>query len=305
MTPDAYTIREAFLDVGDGHTLYIHEWGNPKASNPFISLHGGPGDSMSDSHKLRYDPRQHRVIFFDQRGCGRSTPYGELRNNTTTDLVEDISKIADHCGVESFVLTGASWGSCLALAYAIAHPERVQALVINGIFTGSQAEISWLDSGQFRTFYPEAWQTYLEATPKSYRDNPTAYHAKRVLGDDANAARESAYAYSRLEGSVMALDDRFKPVDMLEYDHIPTRIELHYMANTCFMPDRYVLDHAHKLTMPVWIIQGRYDMVCPPQAAYELHQQIASSRLVWTTAGHRSADRETSTVLKTLAMQFS
>ena len=144
MNKDPYIISENMFDVGDGHRLYVQEWGNPDASTTTIFLHGGPGGQIRDKHKGAFDPKTQHVIFFDQRGCGRSTPYGSLENNDTNKLIEDISKIADAFNIKTFVLHGSSWGSTLALAYALAHPERVYALVIGGIFTGSKAEIDWI-----------------------------------------------------------------------------------------------------------------------------------------------------------------
>lgn len=305
MNPDEYTIKEHFLDVGDGHQLYIQDWGNPDASEPILFLHGGPGDGCHERHKDRFDPAQHRVIFFDQRGCGRSLPYGSLEHNTTDKLVEDIEKIAKYLTLHSFVVTGGSWGSTLALAYAIKHPERVKALVIQGIFTGSKTEIDWLDKGLFKTFYPEAWEEFLAQTPKAHHRDPSAYHAKRALGDNAEESVASAYAYECLEGAVMNLDDRFSPSNPLEYDPMPIRVEMYYMKNGCFMPDKYILDNAHKLTMPVWLVQGRYDMVCPPVTAYELSKKLPNGKLLWTIAGHRGGDRNSSDVMRSILLQFS
>lgn len=305
MTPDAYTIAEHHFSVGDGHTLYVQDWGNPKAKKVIISLHGGPGGHSKDKHKTTFDPTQQRVIFFDQRGCGKSTPYGSLEHNTTDKLVEDISTIADKLNLSMFILAGGSWGSCLALAYALKHPERVSAMVLHGILTGSQPELEWLDNGLFRTIYPDVWERYLEATPKAHRDDPTVYHYKRIMGEDEAAARESGHAYETLEGSIVSLDDRFTPSEPTEdYDPAGIRTERHYVANKCFMPDRYILDNAHKLVMPIWLVQGRYDMVCPPVTAYELHKQLPNSELIWTINGHRP-DHEAITVMKTILLNLT
>jgi proline iminopeptidase len=304
MTPDTYTVAEHHFSVGDGHKLYVHDWGKPDAKQVIISLHGGPGGGTKDSHKRRFDPTRQRVIFFDQRGCGHSTPRGSLEHNTTDKLVEDISTIADKLKLEKFILTGGSWGSCLALAYALAHPERVSAMVLHGIFTGSQAEIDWLDSGLFRTVYPDAWERYLQATPTAHRSNPTAYHYARVMSGNLADARASGHAYETLEGSVMALDDRFAPSDQALHDPTDIRMEMFYLAKHCFMPERFILDNAPKLHMPIWLVQGRYDMVCPPMTAYELHKQLPNSELVWTLNGHRP-DHEATTVLKTVLLQLT
>ena len=302
MTPDEYTLSESMLNVGNGHQLYIHDWGNKAAVKPILFLHGGPGGSAKDSYKETFDPTKQRVVFFDQRGCGRSLPLGSLEHNTTDDLIEDIEKIATRLSLETFIISGGSWGSCLAIAYGIAHPERVTALVLHGIFTGSQSEIDWLDSGKFQTFFPDVWEQYLEATPLAFRNEPNKYHAAKILGPDDEAAKQSAYAYERLEGSLIKLDDRFTMEPLETYDPTGIRIETHYLQHGCFMPSNYLLDNAARLTMPVWLVQGRYDMVCPPIAAYNLHDALPNSHLIWTINGHK-AEHEASTVLKLLLQQ--
>lgn len=305
MTPDAHTIKEFFIDVGHGHQLYVQDWGNKKAKLPIISLHGGPGGGHHDGYKANFDPAKQRIVFFDQRGSGRSVPYGSLKHNTTADLVADIEKIADALKLKKFILNGASWGVALALAYALAHPKRVAAMVLSGIFTGSQNEVDWLDKGRFRTFYPDAWERYENSVPKAHRRNPSAYHFERLLGTNEDEVRLSGYAYESLEGSVMSLDDRFHPPDPETYDPASIRIEVHYMVNRCFMPDRQILDNAAKLTMPIWLVQGRYDMVCPPTTAYELSQKLPDCRLIWTIGGHRRGEHETHTIVRTILHQLA
>jgi proline iminopeptidase len=299
MTPDKFTISEKFLDVSDGHQLYVYEWGNPKATTKIICLHGGPGGGIKDRHKGSFDPEIHHVIFFDQRGCGKSLPSGSREHNTTQKLIEDITKIADTYGFEQFVVRGNSWGSCLALAYALAEPKRVKALVIGGVFTGNKSEIDWLDKGGFKVTFPDVWQTYLDATPKNHQDNPTEYHTKRALGEDPIAAKESAYTYDCLEGAIMSLDDTFTPDDFEKYDPAGMQIEMYYLHNGCFMPDRYILDNAHKLTMPIYIVQGRYDTVCPPVTAYELSHKAPNTKLIWTIANHRG-EHEDNNLFRTI-----
>lgn len=306
MTPDEYTIREFFIEVGDGHELYVQDWGNKKAKHPIIFLHGGPGNGCKDKHKMLFDPAKHRVIFFDQRGAGKSLPYGSLERNTTGDLVEDIARITKQLKISSFVLVGGSWGSALALAYAVKYPQNVQALVLNGIFTGSQAEIDYFDKGAFRTWFPEVWERYLAATPKEHQDSPTKYHYKQILGKDEDAARKSACTYSNMECALLSLDDRFTPTDPGDpaFDPSQTKILAHYLSNSCFLPDRHIFNNVRKLTMPVWLVQGRYDMVCPPNTAYELHKKLPKSNLLWTIGGHRSSERETHSVMRSILLQF-
>lgn len=291
MTPDKYTIKETFLPVGDDHELYVHEWGTATSATTFLFLHGGPGSGCSDSHKEFFAPTRDRVIFFDQRGSGKSLPYGLLKSNTTQHLVDDITKILDSSDTEKVVIVGGSWGSTLALAYVLAQPERVEGLVVRGIFTGSKAEIDFMEKGGFRHFYPDVWGDFVASVPKKYQDDPAAYHQKRLLGSDKEAMQASSLAYSLLEGSIMKLDDRVHPPSVDDFDPFPMRIEVHYTNELCFMPDRYLLDNASKITVPVWIIQGRYDNVCPPITAYELHQKLPNSQLIWTTAGHSGSDR--------------
>lgn len=304
MTPDQYTNKEFFIEVGDGHQLYAHDWGNPKGL-PVIVLNGGPGESAGDGHKRGFDPDVHRVIFFDQRGCGKSLPYGSLEHNTTADMIEDITKIADHLGIKKFVLKGGSWGATLALAYALKYSKRIKAMVLYGIFTGAQDEIDYIDKGGFATHFPDAWQTYLDATPESHRHAPSKYHFARILGNDGQAARESALIYRDLEGAVIRLDDRFTPNNPEDFDPTGIQMEVYYMTNRCFLPDNYILDNAHKLDMPIWLVQGRYDMVCPPQFAYRLHKRLPKSRLVWTTSGHLGSERENHSVMRAILLQLA
>src|SRR3989344_4695027 len=176
MTPDKYTISERFIGVGNEHELYVHDYGNPKAKISILFLHGGPGSGCDDSHKqLLLNPEKQRIIFFDQRGSGKSLPKGSLRHNTTDYLIKDIEAIAKEYKLSQFVITGGSWGSCLALAYALKHPKRVKAMVLRGIFTGSSREIDFLDKGRFQDFFPDVWGAYLARTPEKYRQNPSAY----------------------------------------------------------------------------------------------------------------------------------
>lgn len=305
MTPDSYTISEQFLDVGDGHRLYIQEWGNPKAKIPIIFLHGGPGAAVYDSNKLFFDAEQQRVIFFDQRGAGKSLPKGSLENNTTAHLVEDIEKLANHYKFGQFVITGGSWGSCLALAYAMRHPKRIKAMVLRGIFTGSQDETDYLDKGLWRTFFPDVWEAYLSRTPKEHHKDPSAYHYQQLHSKDPAEVKASAYAYSELEGSLLSLDDRHMPENFEDFDPAGMEIELHYLENLCFMPDRHILKNANNLQVPIWLVQGRYDMVCPPITAHELHKKLPQSQLIWSSAGHRGSDRGIYEIMRSLLLELT
>ncbi len=305
MTPDIYTISETMLGVGDEHQLYVQDWGNKAAETTFIFLHGGPGSGCNDGHKLHFNPLKNRVVFFDQRGSGKSIPAGELEANTTAHLVQDIETITKKLKLKNFILVGGSWGSTLALAYGLEHPNKVQAMILRGIFTGSQSEIDFMDKGEFRSFYPDVWDTFAQSVPEEYRDNPAEYHRPRALGKNKKAAKKSAYAYEQLESGIMRLDDRFKASDFEEFDPNGTLIEILYLQNRCFLPDNYILQNAHKLAMPIWLVQGRYDVVCPPITAYNLNKALPDSQLIWTLAGHGGGERENFDVTKTIIGTFA
>ncbi len=295
MNPDAHTIAEHNLDVGHGHTLYIQDWGNKKAKTPIFFLHGGPGGQCKDTHKLPFDPRDQHVIFHDQRGCGQSTPLGRWHHNNTQELAADITKIADFLGIDKFIITGGSWGSTLALYYALCEPRRVKAVVVDGVFTGSQTEIDWLDKGLFRAHFPDVWERYLAATPKHHWDDPSTFHTTQALGTDEAAARKSVHAYGELERSLMSLDDSFLPSNTEEFQPEGMLLEMRYLRKRCFLPDRFILKNATKLTMPLYIVQGRYDFVCPPHTAYELSKIAPNAYLTWVISGHKR-EHETNSV---------
>ncbi len=304
MTPDKYTNRELMLDVGDGHTLYVHDWGHDDANVPILFLHGGPGSGVSDKHKRRFEPENQRVVFFDQRGAGKSLPKGELRDNTTDKLIEDIEKILSKLQIKKIILVGGSWGSTLALTYAIRYPERVKNLVVSGIFTARSEEIDYIDNGGFRAFFPEVWNRYVASVPRQNQANPSKYHYEHALGKNKNFAKKSAYAYMQLEGPLVSIDDRYYPDSFDDFEPEGMIIEMHYLHNNCFLEENYILNNAAKLTMPVWIIQGRYDMVCPPMTAYDLHGKLPNSQLIWTIAGHGN-DRSNYDVLRSVLLNIA
>lgn len=291
MEADDFTIKEKFISVDNGHKLYTQLWGNNASKLTFVFLHGGPGSGCSDTHKQLFDPARHRVIFFDQRGAGRSTPAGSLLHNTTDKLLEDINEITNYYQSDELVLVGGSWGSTLALAYALEYPDKLRALVIRGIFMGSQAEIDFLDKGRYKDFFPEVWQDFVSSVPEQFSHSPASYHTTNILNKDRDLAKKSAYAYSRMEYALLGIDDRRKPADYDSFDPNGTIIEVSYLKNLCYMTDNHLLDNAHKINTPVWIVQGRYDAICPPTNAYKLHQELPDSRVTWTTAGHSGSDR--------------
>ncbi len=299
MTPDEYTISEHFLDVGNGHQVYVHDWGNKKAKSTIMLVKGGPGSSSKDKDKQTFDPTKQHVIFFDQRGSGRSLPLGSLENNTTSHLVNDMVKIAKYCSVDKLVLHGGSWGSTLSLCFAIEHPHMVEAMVLHGIFTATKKELDWLLDGDWRAFYPDVWARYLSQTPQPHQSNPSKFHMEQALDSARVNSKLSAFTFDLMEGSIGQLDDRATPEDFEAYDPTGIRTEIYYMANDCFIPDEHIIKNAHRLTMPIFMIQGRYDMVCPPTTAYHLHEALPDSQLIWTMNGHRP-ERESNAVMRAL-----
>jgi proline iminopeptidase len=304
MTPDSNTIEETFIDVSHGHRLYAQDWGNPKAKIPIVFLHGGPGDGTSDRAKLRFEPESQRVIFFDQRGSGKSIPYGEIKFNSTSDLIDDIDKVADKFKLSKFIISGNSWGSLLSLAYGLKHPQRLVGVVISGVFLGSKKEIDWINKGGFKNFYPEVWYKLLEQTPPQEHKDPLSYHYKQVTSGDYTEAKKSAYLYQTLEGSLLRLDDRYTPSDFSNFDPTAAFIAMHYMTNNCFLKDNYLLNNAKNIKLPVRIVQGRYDMVCPPTTAYLLNKELHDSRLTWTINGH-IGEHEASNIMQLAYLELS
>lgn len=299
MTPDKHTIEETMLDVGNGHTLYIQTWGN-KHGAPMLFLHGGPGSGCSDKQKKFFDPNKHYVVFFDQRGSGKSLPTGSLTNNTTAEMVADIDKVLAHAGIKKATFVGGSWGSLLALYYALQKPEKVDALVVRGVFTGRKSEIDFINAGGFKDFFPEVWDDFVASVPTGNQENPAEFHASKIFGMDAEASKKSAYAFGVMEGSIMSLDDRTSETVYETYDPASSMIEMHYILNGCFIEEGYILKNAHRLHMPVHIVQGRYDLVCPPITAYELAKLAPQAELQMTVAGHSGWDRENYLAVKTI-----
>jgi proline iminopeptidase len=304
MKPDKHTIKETHLAVGDGHKLYVQEWGNPKAKHNFIFLHGGPGSGCNDGHKTVFDPAKHRVAFFDQRGSGLSTPKGSLKANDTKHLIDDVSAVADHLNMDSFYLVGGSWGSTLALAYVLENPKRVLGLVLRGIFTARQSETDYIDMGRAADFYPEVWKDFVDSVPLEHRNDPSAYHREKMFAGNATEAKKSAFAYNNLEHYVIQLDDRPPNNDFETYDPSSTIIEQSFLTKGCYLPEGHIIENASKITAPVWIVQGRYDIVCPPITAYQLHQKLPNSQLFMTVAGHSAGDRANWDTTKAILAQI-
>ncbi len=283
------------LPVSDTHTLNVEEVGNPKGT-PVIFVHGGPGGGIDENHRRFFDPKRWRVILFDQRGCGKSTPFGELKDNTTFDLVADMEKIRQHLNIDRWHVFGGSWGSTLALSYAITHPTLVQSLVLRGIFLVRKQEIDWFYQHGASMYYPEEWEDFLAPIPEAERgDLVRAYH-KRLNSSDEKTLREAAIAWSKWEGSTSKLKKNDSMVQSFSDDHFAyafARIENHYFVHGAFFSeDNWILNNVAKIKdIPGIIVQGRYDMPCPPTSAYELHKKWPKSKLIIVEeAGHSASE---------------
>jgi proline iminopeptidase len=295
--PELEPYDSGHLRVDSVHSVYFEQCGNPKGK-PAIFIHGGPGGGSSSVHRRFWDPAVYRIILFDQRGCGRSTPHAELRNNTTWDLVEDMERIRARLGIERWQLFGGSWGSTLALAYAQQYPDRVTDMVLRGIFLLRRREIQWYYQEGASRIFPEAWQDYLEPIPEDERDDMVGAYYRRLTSSDRAERIRAARAWSMWEGSTSRLvpdPELIKRTGDETFAEAFARIECHYFINGgFFQEDNYLLENAHRIQhIPTVIVQGRYDIVCPPESAYQLHQACPNSTLIIAPkSGHSALEPE-------------
>ncbi len=279
------------LRVSGLHELYYEQCGNPQGK-PVVFLHGGPGGGIEPRHRRFFDPQAYRVVLFDQRGCGRSTPYASLVDNTTWDLVDDIEALREHLGVERWQVFGGSWGSTLALAYAQKHRERVTEMVLRGIFTFTPEEMDWFYLHGTRVLFPDAYEEFLAAIPSDeHGDVIGAYH-RRLTSDDPQVRRAAARAWSMWECRVATLlpdEALVSHCDDAGFTLAFARIECHYFINKGFFDaPTALLDGMDVLhDVPGTIVHGRYDVICPPRNAWRLHRAWPSSTLRYVPdAGH-------------------
>ena len=293
--PEIEPYNTGFLKVSELHTIYFEEAGNPQGK-PVIFVHGGPGGGIDASYRRFFDPKIWRVILFDQRGCGQSLPAFELKENTTWDLVADMEKIRTKLNVEKWSVFGGSWGSTLALAYAINHTERVQNLILRGIFLLREKEIHWFYQEGASHIFPEAWAKYLEPIPENERHDLVKAYYKRLTSADLKIKSEAARAWSIWEGSTSKLYTDPEFIERFAGDDFAmafARIECHYFVNKgFFQEDGWLLKHVDKIRhIPTWIVQGRYDVVCPATSAFELHRLWPESKLFMIAdAGHSASE---------------
>ncbi len=285
--------QTGMLPVDDLHTLYWEESGNPKGV-PVLFVHGGPGGGTSPKNRLFFDPAHYRIILFDQRGAGKSTPMGEIRQNTTPLLISDMETLRKHLGVEKWHLFGGSWGSTLSLAYSIAHPDRVLGMVLRGIFLCRPEEIHWFYQ-EAGLIFPEYFRKLAEHIPEGERGNLVQAYYKRLNCGDRKVELEAARIWCWYEGSCCSLLPTQEVVNYLTEDHVAfcmARMETHYFMNDCFLPEGGLLAHIDKIRhIPTIIAHGRYDIVCPIKSADDLARAFPEAEyIIVPDAGHASSD---------------
>ena len=289
--PKIKPFREGSLQVSELHTIHFEECGNPKGK-PVVFLHGGPGGGIDPVYRRYFDPKKWRIVLFDQRGCGKSRPFAELRENSTWELVADIEQLRVHLGIDRWVVFGGSWGSTLALAYAETHPKRVKALTLRGIFLLRRSELLWFYQDGASRIFPDAFEDYLEPIPERERGDMMKAYYKRLTSSNRRVRKKAAKAWSVWEArlSKLYVDPALvKKFGGGRFADAFARIEAHYFVNRGFFDrDDQLLHNARRLRhIPGVIVQGRYDVVCPTTSAWDLHRAWPEAKLVIVEdAGH-------------------
>ena len=306
--PEIEPYKKSFIKGDDIHTIYVEESGNPNGQ-PILFLHGGPGGGTGPKQRRFFDPNYYRIILFDQRGCGKSLPLGETSNNTTKHLVNDVDLIRKELNIKQWILFGGSWGSTLALAYAVDHPEMVQGLILRGVFLSRQHELDWFLK-DVDIFFPELHQNLLDHIPNTNKNNFLEKYTEIVFSKNKECAYKAAVAWNQFEGSILKLMPPTASNENSEVDYdfelARAKVQIHYINHNCFVNGEEILEKSKVLkNKPVSIIQGRYDMVCPPKSAHELHQIILNSKLMMIPdAGHSASETGTLSALLDATEEF-
>jgi proline iminopeptidase len=268
------------LETSDGHELYVEQCGNPEGK-PVVVLHGGPGGGCSPGMRRFFDPSVYRIVLFDQRGCGRSRPHSSLEANTTWDLVADIERIRERLGIDRWILFGGSWGATLALLYAETHPERTAAIVLRGVFLMMRRELDWFYGGGAALFRPQDWARFRDAVPEEERRDLIAAYYRRLTAEDVTKQTRYARIWAGWEASCATLAGGGGPGPDGAYARAFSRIECHYFVHRGWLEaDDQILRDVHRLHgIPGHIVQGRYDLICPPLSATLLHEAWPDSQL--------------------------
>lgn len=293
--PPIEPYASGFLDVGDGHRIYYEEVGNADGL-PAVFLHGGPGGGIQPENRRFFDPGAYRIILFDQRGCGKSTPNATLEANTTWHLVGDIERLREHLGIASWLMLGGSWGSTLALAYAETYPERVRALILRGIFLLRPKELRWFYQDGANALFPDFWEDFVSPIPEAERGDMMSAYYRRLTSDEASVRAAAARAWSLWEGRTLSLQfdaSRLERFGADEFAAAFARIECHYFINRGFFEsDNQLLENIDRIrAIPAAIIQGRYDVVTPITSAWDLHRAWPEADFhIVPDAGHAATE---------------
>lgn len=293
--PEIEPFQTGFLNVSDLHTLYYEECGNP-AGKPVVFLHGGPGAGINAAARRFFDPHFYHIVLFDQRGAGKSTPYAGLEENSSWDLVADMERLRHHLGIDRWLVFGGSWGSTLALLYAIRHPEPVVGLVLRGIYLGRRWENEWLFQGGASHFFPDHWQPYIDFIPAAERGDLIAAYRTRLTSPDLSTRLLAARYWATWENSISRLIPETHPAPTSQEDEANlaiARLENHYIYHRLFLPDdNYLLESAPAIRhIPTRIVHGRYDLICPVRSAFELAERLPQAELrVIPDTGHTSLE---------------
>ncbi|MBS0358041.1 MAG: prolyl aminopeptidase [Proteobacteria bacterium] len=292
--PPIKIYAEHKLKVSSIHELHIEECGNPDGL-PVLVVHDGPGTGCEEYHRRFFDPEVYRIILFDQRGAGRSTPHAELNENTTQDLISDIEAIRNHLHIKKWILFGGSWGALLSLLYAETHPQVVAGLIVFSVFLGREKDINWFYQKGANLFFPDYWEEFIQPFPKEEQDNILMAYNKRLTGNDELARMSAAKAWSLWQARCSTLQPHANVIDHFSDPHLAVglaSIESHYFLNRCFLEENQVLDNIDKISnIPGYIIHGRYDVMSPLKRAWELHKAWPSSELyIVRDAGHAAKE---------------
>ena len=293
--PEIETYRTGMLRVSPIHEIYYEESGNPRGK-PVVFVHGGPGGGTEAKQRRFFDPAAYRIVLFDQRGCGKSTPHASLEDNTTGHLIADMERLREHLGIEKWQVFGGSWGSTLALAYAEAHPLRVTELVLRGIFLLRRSEIEWFYQRGASALFADAWEDYLAPIPEAERGDLLAAYHRRLTSDDPATRQQAARAWSVWEGSTSCLHPNPELIARTAGDAFAlafARIECHYFVNKGFFEkETQLLDNVGVIrNIPAVIVQGRYDVICPMESAWALHRAWPEAALkIVGDAGHAASE---------------
>ncbi|HJV72785.1 MAG TPA: prolyl aminopeptidase [Noviherbaspirillum sp.] len=305
--PPIEPYRHGMLPLDDIHTLYWEECGNPEGM-PVLFLHGGPGGGLSPRHRRFFNPAHYRIVLFDQRGAGKSTPLGEYHNNTTQLLIDDIERLRQLLGIEQWLVFGGSWGATLALAYGQKHPDCCLGFILRGVFLCTSAEIDWFMNG-IRWFFPEAHADFIAPIPPEERGDLLQAYAQRLFCDDPAIYMPAARSWSRYEGRCLFLKPDPEAIDDSSSDSVSLgigRLEAHYFLHQGFLGEDHLIRHIERIRhLPAVIVQGRYDVVCPPWSAFRLHAAWPEARLQMIgDAGHSAYEPGTVAALVAATERF-